>query len=379
MTVFFLLVGLEIRRELHDGALSDVRRAIVPVAAALGGIAVPALVYIALASDAPMRQGWAIPTATDIAFAIGVLTVLGKRVPPNVRVMLLALAVIDDVAAILVIALFYSGGFQLAGLLTVGLGVAVVWGFQRLAVRSAWAYILPGALIWAGLLQTGVHPTLAGVVLGLMTPTVVPTARERLVASATRALDDLRERVGRSRSQPHEFAEPVRRLRDAEREMLPPVVRVQLSLHPWVAYGIMPLFAFANAGVRLNGVDFAESGVMTVSLAVACALILGKPLGILGFTWLVTIARLGALAPGVTWRGVLLIGCLGGIGFTMSLFIASLAFNETSLLAAAKLAVLVGSAAAGVVGLVLGRYVLFSENDAERERRIRGARAPGPT
>jgi NhaA family Na+:H+ antiporter len=161
--------------------------------------------------------------------------------------------------------------------------------------------------------------------------------------------------------------------------MLPPVVRVQLSLHPWVAYGIMPLFAFANAGVRLNGVDFAESGVMTVSLAVACALILGKPLGILGFTWLVTIARLGALAPGVTWRGVLLIGCLGGIGFTMSLFIASLAFNETSLLAAAKLAVLVGSAAAGVVGLVLGRYVLFSENDAERERRIRGARAPGPT
>jgi Na+:H+ antiporter, NhaA family len=291
--------------------------------------------------------------------------VLGKRIPPNVRVMLLALAVIDDVAAILVIALFYSAGIHVTGLLTVGVGVAAVFAFQRLDVRTAWAYILPGGLVWAGLLQTGVHPTLAGVILGLMTPSVFPTARERLVAAATHALDDLRERVGRDRPQPHDLAEPVRRLRNAQREILPPVVRVQLALHPWVAYGIMPLFALANAGVRIDGVEFAESSVATLTVAVACALLLGKPLGILGFTWLVTIARLGALAPGVTWRGVLLIGTLGGIGFTMSLFIANLAFSDPSLLAAAKLAVLIGSAAAGVGGLLLGRYVLISEPKRE--------------
>jgi NhaA family Na+:H+ antiporter len=317
MTIFFLVVGLEIRRELHDGALADLRAAVVPLAAAVGGILLPALIYLALASQNEIRRGWAVPTATDIAFAIGVLTLLGKRVPPAVRVLLLTLAIIDDVAAILVIAFFYSGGIDFSGLAIVALGIALVFAFQRLHVRSAFAYVLPGALVWAGLLQAGVHPTLTGVILGLLTP------------------------VGR--------------------EALSPVVRVELALHPWVAYGIMPLFALANAGVEINGWPFAESSDATLTAAIVCGLALGKPLGILAFTWLVTKSGLGALAPGVSWRGVLLVGCLGGIGFTMSLFLATLAFDDPSLLATAKLAILLGSGAAGIGGLLLGRYVLFKE------------------
>jgi NhaA family Na+:H+ antiporter len=362
MTVFFLLVGLEIRRELHDGALADIRRAVVPFAAALGGVAIPALIYIALATDGALRRGWAIPTATDIAFAIGVLAVLGKGVPSNVRVLLLALAVIDDVVAILVIAFFYSAGIQLAGLLTVGFGVVAILAFQRLDVRSAFAYILPGAIVWMGMLRAGVHPTLTGVILGLLTPTVIPTTRERLVAAAGRALDELRERLGQDRHHARELAEPVKRLRHAERELLPPVTRVELALHPWVAYGIMPLFALANAGVRLDGVSFADSGTTMLVVAVICGLVVGKPLGIFAFTYLVTKLRLAALPPDVTWRGVLLVGCLGGIGFTMSIFIANLAFDDASLLAGAKLAVLLGSVIAGVGGWLLGRYLLLGSS-----------------
>ncbi len=364
MTVFFLLVGLEIRRELYDGALADARRAIVPVAAALGGIVVPALVYLTLASGPELHRGWAIPTATDIAFAIGVLTVLGKRVPGPVRVLLLALAVIDDIAAILVIAAFYSSGFELTGLPISALGIAGVFLFQRLDIRSALAYVLPGAVVWVGLLRTGVHPTLAGVILGLLTPTVIPTTRERLLASAGRALDELRERLGRTTRHEHELAEPVKRLRSAERELLPPVVRVQLALHPWVAYGIMPIFALANAGVSLDGLHLAEPNATLLGAAITAALVLGKPLGIVAFAWLATVSRLGTLAEGVSWRGVLLVGCLGGIGFTMSIFIADLAFADAPLLPMAKFAVLMASALAGIGGLMLGRLVLFKRASA---------------
>ncbi len=281
--------------------------------------------------------------------------------PSAVRVLLLTLAIIDDVAAILVIAFFYSRGIGVSGLVIVGLGITAVFAFQRLDIRSAFAYVLPGAIVWAGLVRTGEHPTLAGVILGLLTPTIVPTTRERLFASATRALDDLRQRLGRERHQTHELAGPVKRLRNAERELLPPVVRDQLALHPWVAYVIMPLFALANAGVELNGLRFAESRAAMLTAVIVCGLVLGKPLGIVAFTWIATKTRLGALAPAVNWRGVFLVGCLGGIGFTMSLFMASLAFTDPSLLAAAKFAILLGSAAAGVGGLLLGRYMLFGE------------------
>ena len=328
MTVFFLLVGLEIRREMHEGALSSAKQAVVPIAAAIGGIMVPALLYIAFASEEQLVRGWAIPTATDIAFAVGVLAVLGRRVPSAVRVLLLALAIIDDIAAILVIAFFYAAGFHPLGFMVAGAGVATVLLFQRLGMRHALAYILPGAIIWLGLLYAGIHPTLSGVVLGLLTPVTL-----------------------------------------ARGEHEAPVERVESALHPWVAYGVMPLFALANAGVRLEGFSFSDATASALMYAIVLALFLGKPVGILAAVWLATKSGLGVLSPELNWRGVLLVGVLGGIGFTMSIFIANLAFSDGTLLATAKLAVLVASLFAGLTGLLLGRFILFPHEPHATVRR----------
>jgi NhaA family Na+:H+ antiporter len=319
MSLFFLLVGLEIRHELHAGHLGDLRRALTPLMAAMGGIITPALIYLAIASPAELRRGWAIPTATDIAFAIGVLTLLGKRVPAPARVLLLALAVIDDVAAVIFIAVFYARAIAWEGLLLAAAGVGVVLLFQRLAIVSAFAYVLPGVLVWLGLQHAGVHPTLSGVVLGLLTPTKPLTAGKPSSA----------------------------------------VTLVQRSLHPWVAFGIMPLFAFANAGIPLEVLSPASQSAKTLTWAIIVALVIGKPLGITAFTWVITRGRLGAMSEELTLRGLVLVGSLGGIGFTMSLFLNNLAFDDPALAIAGKSAVLLGSAVAAIGGFLLGRLVLF--------------------
>lgn len=354
MTVFFLVVGMEIRREIHEGALSDLRQAALPLAAALGGVAAPALIYLALNSDPLGARGWAVPTATDIAFAVGVLALLGRSIPSNLRVFLLALAIIDDVIAVLIIAFFYSGGLAPIGFAIAGLGVLMVLGLQRIGIGAAFAYIFPGAVVWTGLLMTGAHPTLAGVVLGLMTPVVAMRLREQPLDIVSRVARELREGDAVSAQDKDRLAQPLRQLRLARREMLPPVVRVEAALHPWVAYGIMPVFALANAGVSLNGVDLSGGQAWHVMFGVAFALVAGKPLGVLTATWLAV--RLGwcRLPPGVSWAGVCLVGLLAGIGFTMSIFIAMLAFTDDSLLAAAKLGVLLGSLVAASVGLAWG-------------------------
>ncbi|MGY4531991.1 NhaA family Na+:H+ antiporter [Pseudomonas sp. TE3786] len=351
MTVFFLVVGLEIRREIHQGALATLKLATLPMAAALGGVVVPALLYLAINGSPELRAGWAVPTATDIAFAMGVLALLGKSIPPSVRVFLLALAIIDDIAAVLIIALFYSGGLEPSGFLIAAAGILLVLAFQHIGIASAYAYVLPGALLWFGLLKTGAHPTLAGVVLGLMTPVVSRASLESPLEMARRALS-------RIHGDTPALVQPVRELRDAQRELLPPVVRVQAALHPWVAYGVMPLFALANAGVSLGGVDLGDASAVTVMLGVLFALVIGKPVGVMLSTWL--LVRLGwcSLPEGMNWSWVALIGCLAGIGFTMSIFIASLAFADPGLLSAAKLGVLLASAIAATIGLLLGAIVV---------------------
>jgi NhaA family Na+:H+ antiporter len=354
MTIFFLLVGMEIRREIHEGALCTMRLAALPLAAALGGVAVPALIYVAINSEPALRQGWAVPTATDIAFAVGVLALLGKSIPGAVRIFLLALAIIDDIAAVLIIAVFYSAGLEYSGLVTASIGILAVLGLQRIGIGTAYAYIVPGAILWLGLLQTGVHPTLAGVILGLMTPVRSLPGRERPVDAATRALNDLHERTDLPHPDPRALAEPLRQLRMAQREILAPVVRLQAALHPWVAYAVMPLFALANAGVRLDGVDFDSPAAQSIVAGVVAAMVLGKPAGILIASWAAVRFGWGRLPPYVTWSGVALAGCLGGIGFTMSVFIANLAFRSESHLAAAKAGVLLASAAAAIVGLTFG-------------------------
>lgn len=356
MTIFFLVVGLEIRREMHEGALADRRAAALPIAAALGGVAVPAVIFIATARNPQLMAGWAVPTATDIAFAVGVLALLGRSIPASVRVLLLAIAIIDDIAAVLIIALFYSHGFEPAGLGIAAAGMGLVWLFQRLGLRLAALYILPGAVVWIGMLHAGVHPTLAGVVLGLMTPVRPIQGREKAMETAARALTSLDEHARAPLEDVRELASPLRRLKQAERELLPPVTRVQIALHPWVAYGVMPLFALANAGVLLREIDLGDQATLAVAGSVFAALVLGKPLGIFAASWIAVRSGWCSLPAGVSWRALALVGCLGGIGFTMAIFIATLAFPDGKLLAGAKLGVMTASSVAALMGLALGYF-----------------------
>lgn len=339
MTIFFLLVGLEIRREIHDGSLSNPRIATLPIVAAAGGVLVPALLYLLVGSTPLVRRGWAIPTATDIAFAVGVLSLI-PRVPQALRMLLLTLAIADDVAAILIIAFFYSGGVAPGQFLLIAAGIALVLLLQALGVQSALAYVLPGAVVWFGTLRVGVHPTLAGVVLGLLTPVsgvfglrIRPQAAPRTGPSGAHRLDP-------------------------PRAPEPPVVRVEAMLHPYVAFGIMPLFAFANAGVSLRGIDLSAGAPLAVGAGIVLGLVLGKPIGIVLAALAAVRLKLAELPDGVRWRQLVLLGILGGIGFTMSIFIANLAFQDGRLLAAAKFGVLLGSALAAALALTLGRSKL---------------------
>jgi Na+:H+ antiporter, NhaA family len=320
MVLFFFFVGLEIRRELHHGVLSEWRRAVLPLTAALGGMLVPAGVYLALTGPSTM-SGWGVPVATDIAFAVGILALLGNRVPAALRILLLALAVIDDLGAIVVIALFYSSSVALSGLMVAALGFGAVLAMQRLGIRKKLAYVVPALVTWGGVYAAGVHPTIAGVLVGLVTP-----------------------------------------LNVAPREVESPSESLSRALKPWVAFGIMPVFALANAGVTLSG-DALDASSARVALGVAAGLVVGKPTGILLATWLALKLGLGQLPPGLTARHLLVLGLVAGVGFTMAIFIAQLAFTDTSLLAGAKLGVLAASGVAAVLALATGRALLSAAGE----------------
>jgi Na+:H+ antiporter, NhaA family len=322
MTVFFLVVGLEIRREMFEGALTDPRVATLPFVAALGGVLVPALLYLLINPHPASHHGWAIPTATDIAFAVGVLS-LSAGVSPALRMLLLTVAIIDDIVAIIVIAVFYSNGIDFGGLALAAAGVLLALGLQRVGVAAALPYVLPGAVVWFGMLRAGVHPSLAGVVLGLMTPATAVFGRSRRASVG-----------GSARS---------------------PLLGLEARLHPYVSFGILPLFALANAGVDLQGVDFSAATPLSIGAGVIAGLLLGKPLGIVLAARIAVRLKLCALPEGVLWSHVTALGVLGGIGFTMSIFIAKLAFLDGGLLAAAKCGVLIASCLAATCGLILGR------------------------
>ncbi len=360
MAIFFFVVGLEIRRELHAGELSELRRASLPLAAALGGMVLPAGIYLAFNHDRAGVHGWGVPMATDIAFAVGVLALLGQRVPPALRILLLALAVIDDIGAIVVIAMFYSNGVAPWGLGVAALGCVGIVTLQRLAVRRAAAYVPVGAVVWAGLYFSGVHPTLAGVIIGLLTPARAWLGAEGFASRAAPLVAD-------AGKQPEHallgVLDEVGRLR---REAVPPTVYLVHRLHRVVAFGIMPLFALANAGVELGGADLSGDGLY-VFLGVALGLVVGKPLGILAACRGTTAVGVAMLPRDARWGGVLLVGLTGGIGFTMSLFVAQLAFPPQSpLLETAKLAILVGSTASALIGLAYGAVTLRAPRVGER-------------
>ena len=372
MTAFFLVVGMEIRREIHEGALSRFDQAILPLVAASGGVIVPALIYLALNRDPAGAQGWAVPPPppTHAPRRGG-----GRRgrarpgagrggngggaggarstVPGQGGVVPARAAIIDDIIAVLIIAVFYTASLQFSGFAVALLGMLAVVGFQRIGIGSAPLYLLPGSLVWAGFLMAGVHPTLAGVVLGLMTPASPLPMREQPLEMVSRVLKQLRGSDAVEAGDAHRLEQPLRDLRLAHREILPPVSRVQMAMHPWVAYGVMPIFALANAGVSLAGADLSAAGRF-VMLGTALALIAGKPLGIVGATWVAVKLGWCRLAPGVSWGGVCLVGLLAGIGFTMSIFIAMLAFTDEAALTAAKLGVLIGSLGAATLGIGWG-------------------------
>jgi len=345
MTLFFFVVGLEIKRELVAGELSTFAKAILPAVAALGGMVVPALIYLALKYGQPGERGWGVPMATDIAFVVGILALFGPRVPIGLKIFLLALAIVDDIGAIIVIALAYSDSPNQTALALAAAGFGLTYLFNRIGVRTVGIYVVIGAGIWLAVLQSGVHPTIAGVLLGLLTPASAwigrTTLSEALSAIYHRLLDD------RDTTAPDLSHYDFKQLEFAVRESTSPLVRLETQLHPWVGFVIMPLFALSNAGVPVEVRAISDP----VAVAVALGLVLGKPLGIFTFSFIAVQLGFAKLPDRVTWKMIGAAGCLGGIGFTMALFIANLAFVEVpELLPAGKIGILVGSLISAILG-----------------------------
>ena len=310
MTLFFFVVGLEIKRELVEGELRDRRQAATPALAALGGMVVPALIYLGFNVGGAGQDGWGIPIATDIAMAVGVLSLLGSRVVPSIKVFLLALAIVDDIGAIVVIAVFYASQFEvlpfLAALAVVGAIVVV----QRLGVDAVAVYVVLGAGLWLALHESGVHATLAGVALGLLTPT--------------------------------------RRRRRGESESV--VEWLEHGLHPWTSFVIVPLFALANAGIPISADSLSDAASSTITYGVIAGLVVGKLVGVTAATWLAVRLRIGDLPSAASWRSIVGIGALAGIGFTVSIFVTGLAFDDVALQDEAKLGILTASLLAAMLG-----------------------------
>src|SRR5215203_6959407 len=327
MAVFFFLVGLEIKREILVGELASIRQAALPVAAALGGMVVPALLFLAFNTGGPAVRGWGIPMATDIAFALGVLALLGDRVPPALRVFLSALAIADDLGAVLVIALFYTASVSWIALASAAGLLLLSLLANAMGVRAAWAYALIGIALWVAVLLSGVHATVAGVLLAMTIPSRTVINEDALLRGARAALQDFDDAcypdtVMLSNST-HQAA--LRRLEVLSEKALPPLARLEHGLHGIVTFGIMPLFALANAGVELRGGRGAIGS--TIGLGVILGLVLGKPIGITLASWVAVRVGIASLPAGIGWRTLAGTGVLAGIGFTMSLFIASLAFG----------------------------------------------------
>ncbi|WP_263262891.1 Na+/H+ antiporter NhaA [Pseudomonas sp. RIT-PI-S] len=315
MALFFLLIGLEVKREMLQGHLAKPSQVILPGAAALGGMAVPALIYWTLNHQDPAAAaGWAIPTATDIAFALGVLALLGKRVPASLKLFLMTLAIIDDLGAIVIIALFYSGALSSTALMLAAGCMAVLFGLNRAGVRRLAPYLLVGAVLWVCVLKSGVHATLAGVALA--------------------------------------FFIPLRGGDETEHEA--PLLRLEHALHPWVSYAILPLFAFANAGISLAGMNL-ESFTHSVPLGITAGLLAGKTIGVFGLTFLAVRSGLAALPTGANWGQLLGVAVLCGIGFTMSIFVGSLAFDPATSVYAGqdRMGILTGSTLAAIGGYLI--------------------------
>ena len=342
MTLFFFVVALELKRELVLGELRKLRVAALSFSGALGGMVFPASLYLALMSGQAGLHGWGTVMATDTAFVIGCLALLGSRIPPSLRLFLLSLAIFDDVGAILIVAVGYGDSLNWAALAFVALGLVAVAVSARIGIRSVPIYFLFGGAIWLCFDASGIHPTITGVVLGLMTPTYRWVSEERLRAILGRVLS---RPSGNRKSGDTTDRRDLQQAGTAVTEVLSPVERLEMMLHPWVGFAVMPIFAFANAGVTISRVDIGQP----VTAAIFAGLVLGKPMGILIFSWLGVRVGLATRAPALSWPLLAAGGLLAGIGFTMSLFIAGLAYAPV-MLDAAKIGILAASAVSATAG-----------------------------
>ncbi|TWT67364.1 Na+/H+ antiporter NhaA [Allorhodopirellula solitaria] len=350
MAIFFFVIGLEVKRELAHGSLSNFKQASLPIAAAIGGMIVPAGLYLSIQYGEPGMRGWGIPMATDIAFVVGCLAVLGSRVPHSLRILLLSLAIVDDIGAILVIAIGYTDSLDGRYLALAACAIAVVHLFSRIGVRRFLPYIAVGAVAWVALHESGIHATLIGVILGLMTPAKSTLVPERFGDYLLEKQGEFQDQRWTTRSHRAEVIKEVQRL---SRETVSPLEYLEVTLHPWTAYVIMPVFALANAGVLIEPANLIDS----VAVAVMLGLVVGKPLGIVLFSWLVVRAGVAQLPARISWPVLFSGSCLAGIGFTMALFIEGLAFGADGP-DTAKTGVLVGSAVSAVAGISLLLWTL---------------------
>lgn len=364
MAVFFFSVGLEIKREVLVGELSSLRQALLPIIAAVGGMLIPVLLYFALTAGTSAADGLAIPMATDIAFSLGVLSLFGKRVPLSLKIFLTAFAVVDDIGGILVIAFGYTSHLDVAYLLG-ALGVLLLLAVaNRMRVMSRTFYCWAGIVVWYLFLQSGVHATIAGVLVAFTIPSIPCLNVKKYIA---RIRENVAEFPHFDKSSilltPNQI-DILKSIESASDRVISPLQFMEDRMHGMVNYLIMPLFAFANAGITLSGAEGAVAGPVTYAIVIG--LVLGKSVGIYLFTWLAVRSRVTALPQGMNWQNVAGVSLLGGIGFTVSLFIANLSFGETDevLLNQAKLGVLVGTVLAGVLGYVVLRYVLPKQEGA---------------
>ena len=345
MTLFFFLVALELKRELVLGELNDLRMAALSIAAALGGMLVPAVLYLALQWGRLGETGWGTVMATDTAFVVGCLALLGSRIPHSLRVFLLSLAVVDDIGAILVVAIGYSSHIAWSALALAALGIATVFVMAKVGFRGFPLYFLVGGFVWFAVDASGIHASVAGVILGLMTPARRWVSDERLYAILSRVIAHPSGNHGSGDTRDRQTLQVAE---IAARETLSPIERLEIALHPWVGFVIMPLFAFANAGFPLSPGNLGNS----ITVAVFVGFVIGKPIGVLAFSWLAVRSRIAIRPPDLSWRLLAGGGLLAGIGFTMALFISNLAFSQ-SLIDSAKLGIFLASVFSAVVGVAL--------------------------
>ncbi len=351
MAVFFLLVGLEIKRELLAGELSSARQAALPIACAIGGMVVPAGIYLIFNFGGSGSHGWGIPMATDIAFALGTLNLVAPRAPIGAKVLLTALAIVDDIGAVLVIAFFYSAAIMWSALGSAALTLLVLIGFNRIGVRRLWPYLLGGVVLWYFVHESGVHATIAGIALAF----TIPTRTRMDAVEFSREARSLLDRFDRKETGDFQVLtskgqqETLFALERASEGVAAPILRLEHALHNFAAFVVMPLFAFANAGVKIDlSMQHAEIG-----FGILAGLILGKPVGIMTAAFIAVKTGIAKLPQAVNWRSLLGYAFLAGIGFTMSLFVAMLAFADTALVDAAKRGIIVGSLFAGIAGAVI--------------------------